>query len=140
MLHSQKREEKKKPQSSATKKETCFIHKVTHIQKTRCSAGRYQPPLIYSRSHTPPPLITPYSITTLFARQTPNHARGSSITLGRFGTSSVLPRPWLMRPQHPQALRGGSGGLRARCPDSNLPGLQKFKQTLHPQPAHVGVI
>lgn len=140
MLHSQKREEKKKPQSSATKKETCFIHKVTHIQKTRCSAGRYQPPLIYSRSHTPPPLITPYSITTPFARQTPNHARGSSITLGRFRTGSLLPRPWLMRPQHPQALREGSGGLRARCPDSNLPGLQKFKQTLHPQPAHVGVI
>lgn len=58
----------------------------------------------------PPPLITPYSVTTPFARETPNHSRGSSITLGQLGTGSFLSRPWLRRPQNPQPSEEGVGG------------------------------
>jgi hypothetical protein len=61
-------------------------------------------------------------------------------TLGSLGTGSLFPQAVAQAAPIPSALRGGSGGLRARCPVSNLPGLQKFGQILHPQAAHVGVI
>lgn len=142
MLHSQKGEEKKKkkPQRSEPKKETCFIHKVTHIQKTRCSTGRYQPPLIYSRSHTPPPLITPPTQSLLPLRGRPRIVHEALSSLSDSSEPVLSSRGRGSGGPNTLSPRRREGGVRAPCPVSNLPGLQKFGQILHPQAAHVGVI
>lgn len=120
LLHSQKKgEKKKKPQRapSPRKKPASFI-KVTHIQKTRCGAGRYQSPLIYSRPHTPS-FVAPYSTPTPLnaPHHHPNASKPVPESCTRLQHLSTGSAPLLCPPgrssggpRHPQPAEDGVGG------------------------------